>query len=88
MGLRSGKWLVTKYDGLQKVWERELKANRFTTLQISDLLQKLACTELTAEEAMDSLDPATDVRHLAVRSDGVSFYSCGENPYYTAQHVD
>lgn len=87
MPLRQGKWLVTKYDGLQKIWERELPANRFTTGQIQTVLQKLVCADLTAEEVMDSIDPATSSGLLGVHSENVSNYSAGENPHYTARHI-
>lgn len=87
MSIRAGKWLVTKYDGARKVWQRELPARKFTPIQIQDVLLKLACTDLTAEEVMDSIDPAMTTNHLFFRSENIGSYSCGENPHYTAKHV-
>ena len=88
MTYRSGKWLVTKYDGLQKMWERELPANKFTPIQIRNALERLVCTDLTSEEVINSLDPRSDVSLLNVRSDANGGYTAGENPHYTARHID
>jgi hypothetical protein len=86
MSLRSGRWLVTKYDGLKVVWERTLPAASFTTNQISHVLRALVATDLTAEEVMGAFDPSVRNHLLDVKSDEVTRYNCGENPHYTAVH--
>lgn len=81
---KAGKtWLFAKYDGARKVWEREIPYYRFTRIQAGELLQRLAATDLTSEEVMDSADPGTGTSLLGIHQDGLTM-SCGENPHYTA----
>ena len=69
------------------MWTRELRARQFTVLQIQNVIQKLACTHLTAEEVINHVDPDMGTQFLEVRSEGVTTHSCGENPYYIAKHI-
>lgn len=88
MSVRAGFWVVSKYDGTRKVWERELPAHKFTPIQIREVLERLVCTNLTDEEVINSIDPKTEGPLLFVRFDPAGGYSAGENPHYTARHSD
>lgn len=82
---RSGVWVVTKYDGSEKKWERELKARNFTRIQMQYVVQMLACTDLSSEEAIDSIDPTLQTTHLRTHEEA-GVISCGNNPHYIAKH--
>ncbi|WP_421579743.1 hypothetical protein [Shinella sp. M31] len=81
----AGVWVITKYDGVEEIWKRELKERDFTIIQIRHVIERLACTDLTSEEVMDSIDPALETNHLKWNEeDGV--ISGGENPHYVAKY--
>ena len=83
---RSAVWVVTKYDGTEKKWERELKGRDFTRIQMSYVIRMLACTDLTSEEAIDSIDPSGMTNHLNWSEEG-GVISCGDNPHYVARQI-
>lgn len=79
-------WLISKCDDGQKVWERQIPLYRMTSLQVGELLKRLASTLLTDVEVMDCADPSLGGQRLIIQSNGETIV-CGKNPYFSAEVI-
>jgi len=86
-------WRIEGFDGLEKIYEEDIKTGIFTENQIKILLQTLtAKASLNFNEIVGAL-----ARRKSKRSNDLLIvkhhkpyqkYSCGENPHFIATVVD
>jgi len=86
-------WKIEGYEGLNLIYERELKLGYFSENKIQDLLKALAASaDLTSDEIVGAYARRrTKIANelLQIRRDGPrQCYSCGENPHFTARVIE
>ncbi|MDW3225460.1 MAG: hypothetical protein R8G34_21645 [Paracoccaceae bacterium] len=83
-------WVFRKHESLKEIWQFKTKAGCLSDKQAEAVLQRLASTDLTAEEVIESslrkncknYRPLLEVQGKYGKSLTLSL---GENPWYTAR---
>ena len=85
-------WRIEGFDGLNRTLVIEKPASYFGDRQVEEMLRRLACRHLTAEEIIQASVPKrfSNTDHLATNrsfSNGRIVVTCGVDPHYVATLV-
>lgn len=87
-------WLIKGWDGIEEIYEERILVGQITENRLKELLRtltaKLALTEreIIASYAKRRTRVHHDYLEVSLLNGNKYMYSCGDNPYVTAEVID